>query len=96
MGRNPKNVQFNYMYRDGANYKNFGYAIFENPDNLDLQEAEIRIRKCMSDGQNFIASQIDISEVFISLRWESSRLREIKVPVLAVFLLRIYPKKTDP
>lgn len=32
------NIKFNYLYRDGANYKNFGSVIFDNTidSNLDL------------------------------------------------------------
>jgi len=30
------NIKFNYLYRDGANYKNFSSVIFDNPDNINI------------------------------------------------------------
>lgn len=32
-------IRFNYMYRDGANYKNHGEVIMLNPDNISLSTA---------------------------------------------------------
>ena len=30
------NIKLNYLYRDGANYKNFSSVIFDNPDNINI------------------------------------------------------------
>lgn len=30
------NIKFNYLYRDGGNYKNYSFVIFENPDDISL------------------------------------------------------------
>ena len=31
------NIKFNYLYRDGANYKNYSFIIFPNPQNISLE-----------------------------------------------------------
>lgn len=64
------NVVFNYLYRDASNYKNYGNIILENPDNLTIEEATKRIRKTLICGENFIASQIDVPEIFLWLTSE--------------------------
>ena len=38
------NIKFSYLYRDGGNYKNFGFVIFDNHDNLTLEEIEMLIK----------------------------------------------------
>ncbi|MDB5011508.1 MAG: hypothetical protein JWQ06_2297 [Mucilaginibacter sp.] len=35
---------FSYLYRDSSNYKNYGFVIFANPDNIDLAAVEDLIR----------------------------------------------------
>lgn len=30
------NIKFNYLYRDGANYKKYGFVIFENPHSISI------------------------------------------------------------
>jgi hypothetical protein len=47
------NIKFNYLYRDASNYKQFGFQIFSNPDNLSLPEIETRIRATLIDGEFF-------------------------------------------
>lgn len=44
------NIKFSYLYRDGANYKNFKALIFGNPDNIDLTKIEQLIRSKLIDG----------------------------------------------
>jgi hypothetical protein len=31
------NIKFNYLYRDGANYKNYGFVIFANPQHISIE-----------------------------------------------------------
>lgn len=33
---NMQNMRFNYRYRDGANYKNHGFVIFDNPKQIKM------------------------------------------------------------
>ena len=58
-------VRFNYLYRDGANFKRWGEVLFSNPKEISLQDIEARLsRAFLPDGQ-FIASQVGIPEVFL-------------------------------
>lgn len=48
-GKRKLNLKLNYMYRDGANYKQFGSVIFSNPDFLAPRlAAEILNEKLIS------------------------------------------------
>lgn len=47
------NIRFNYLYRDGANYKQFGFLIFSNPKGLRISDVETRIRKALIDEEFF-------------------------------------------
>lgn len=38
------NIQFNYLYRDGANYKQFGFVIFKNISGISLEDATSKVR----------------------------------------------------
>lgn len=38
------NIKFNYLYRDGGNYKNFNNIVFNNPQNVLLPALEELIR----------------------------------------------------
>ena len=53
-----KNIQFHYLYRDGANYKNLNSVVSDNnlnPDNIGLSELEALIRTKLVDGEWFYA-----------------------------------------
>lgn len=58
------NIQFNYIYRDSANYKNFGSVIFANPDNIDLKEIKNLIRVKLIDREWFYAEEWRVPEIF--------------------------------
>ncbi len=47
------NIQFNYQYRDSGNYKIFGSFVFANPDGIELEEIEAKIRNVLIDGEFF-------------------------------------------
>ena len=49
------NIQLNYLYRCGGNYKNFGEVIFANPDGLSLQQVEEAIKATLIDHHWFYA-----------------------------------------
>lgn len=59
------NVKFVYLYRDGANYKIWDDVIFENPDNLSLDEIDRSINSSFLPDKLFIANQISIPEKFL-------------------------------
>ncbi len=57
-----KNTAFNYMYRDGSNFKKRGVAIFAD---LPTEELERRLIAALSEGLYFIAHQVRVPEVFL-------------------------------
>jgi len=61
------NVKFNYLYRDGGNFKSWGEVIFSNLENLPVNEIEAKLINAFLPDNQFIASQIDIPEKFLLL-----------------------------
>jgi hypothetical protein len=59
------NIKFNYLYRDGSNYKSWGNVIFANPDQLTVAEIEKRLTNAFLSDNLFIASQVSIPERFL-------------------------------
>jgi hypothetical protein len=57
------NIKFNYLYRDGGNYKNWADVTFFNPDNLSVHMLARSFRAAFDDNL-FIAHQVRIPEVF--------------------------------
>jgi len=60
-----ENIKFNYLYRDGANYKSWGEVIFSNPGRLALSEIESRLIDAFLPDKLFVAHQISIPEKFL-------------------------------
>jgi len=61
----PKLVRFNYLYRDGGNYKRWGSVDFENPNGLTLDEIHWRLKTSFDMGCLFNAKQAGIPEIFL-------------------------------
>ncbi len=59
------NIKFNYLYRDGSNFKSWGEVIFSNPENLTVNEIEAKLINAFLPDKQFIASQIAIPEKFL-------------------------------
>jgi len=57
------NIKFNYLYRDGSNYKNWAEVVFPNPEKLSVSFISKELGKVFDDNL-FIAHQIRIPEVF--------------------------------
>jgi hypothetical protein len=51
------NIKFNYLYRDGGNYKNYGFVVFTDPDNIDLEILHQLILSKLIDGTWFYTDQ---------------------------------------
>ena len=64
---NARKIKFNYVYRDGANYKSWDDVIFANPDKLALDEIESRLVDAFLPDKLFIAHQISVPEKFLFL-----------------------------
>lgn len=62
-----RNIKFTYLYRDGANFKNWGEVIFTNHENLDLEEVSKKLTEYFLPDKLFIASQVAIPEKFLFL-----------------------------
>ena len=60
-----ENIQFEYLYRDGANYKAWGTIVFSNPDQLPLSEIDARFRQAFDPDSLFVAGQIEVPEIFL-------------------------------
>lgn len=58
-------IKFNYLYRDGSNYKCWGEVIFSNPENLATNEIEEKLFDAFLPDKQFIASQILVPEKFL-------------------------------
>jgi hypothetical protein len=68
-------VMFNYLYRDGGNFKAWGTVVFSNDETVSLSDVEARLRRAFNPDGLFIASQILVPEVFLYLhdritRWD--------------------------
>ena len=59
------NIKFNYLYRDGANFKSWNDVVFANPEKLTLGEIRTRLIASFLPDRLFIAHQISISENFL-------------------------------
>jgi hypothetical protein len=58
------NIKFNYLYRDGANYKSWGEVVFTNSEQLTVGEIELGLIDAFLPDSLFIASQVSIPEKF--------------------------------
>ncbi len=66
------NLKFCYLYRDGANYKNFNEIIFSNPNTLSPNKVEEVIRKHLIDGQWFVPKEWKVADMhFTEYDWDS-------------------------
>jgi hypothetical protein len=59
-----RNVKFNYLYRDGSNYKKFGHLVFANPDNIDLKDLADLIKSKLIYETWFYADRWNLPELF--------------------------------
>ena len=59
------NIKFNYLYRDGGNYKKFHSVIFENDQSISIEELESLIKSKLIYGGWFYADQWKMPEIFL-------------------------------
>ena len=60
----PNNIEFRYLYRDAANYKNFGYVVFSNRNNAQVEALERAAREILIDTEFFVAKTAKIPELW--------------------------------
>lgn len=53
-GKKLLNLKLNYLYRDGANYKQFGSVVFANPDFLTPRKASEQLRDKLISNEFFV------------------------------------------
>jgi hypothetical protein len=63
------NIKFNYLYRDGGNYKNYSSVIFRNPTNTDLAELEALME--YTDGA--ANAEFSLDDFIIAIKQASSQ-----------------------
>jgi hypothetical protein len=61
-------IKFVYLYRDAGNYKNWGEVIFSNSEMLNVESIENRIRMTLFDRFQFIAHQIYVPNLALSMK----------------------------
>lgn len=58
------NIEFQYLYRDWGNFKNFGSLVFENRSRLAIDEIRRRVERTMDSDRTFVASRLKMPELF--------------------------------
>jgi phage terminase large subunit-like protein len=59
------NIRLNYLYRDGANYKNYVSVVCSNNDHLSFAEIREHIQKASIDGVWFYAKKWGLKELHL-------------------------------
>jgi hypothetical protein len=59
------NIKFNYLYRDSANYKKYGFVIFAHSDETELAEVETLVRSKLIYTEWFYAEEWHLPELFL-------------------------------
>lgn len=62
------NIAFEYLYRDGANYKNWGEAVLPTTSGQTLEQLDQQIRKALIDGEFFVAEEVELPTLYFSTR----------------------------
>jgi len=66
------NLKFSYLYRDGANYKNYNEVIFSNPNNRPVGEVDAIIKEGLIDRTWFVAKKWHLPDMhFLEYPWDS-------------------------
>jgi hypothetical protein len=60
------NIRFDYLYRDGSNYKNWADIVFSNPDGFSVGLVASQLRECFMEDGLFVAHRVRVPEVFLA------------------------------
>jgi len=63
------NIRLNYLYRDGANYKNYHSEVFTNATNMPVPMILERIRSYLIEGEWFVAKEWNLKDLH-SFKWD--------------------------
>jgi hypothetical protein len=64
------NIKFNYLYRDGGNYKNYSSVIFDNPGNVDLSDLGALIKSKLIFGEWFYVDEWKLPDLHFAT-WDN-------------------------
>jgi hypothetical protein len=64
------NIKFNYLYRDGANYKNYGFVVFQNPQNISIEYLLNLIKSKLIEEAWFYADQWKLPDLHFE-KWNN-------------------------
>ncbi len=65
------NIRFEYLYRDAANYKNWGEVVFSNHQQLKPSLIETKIKQHLIDSEFFVAEAVKLPLLKFAERIES-------------------------
>jgi hypothetical protein len=65
-----RNIAFNYLYRDGGNYKKFHSVIFKNDQSISIEELESLIKSKLIYGEWFYADQWQLPDLHFD-NWDN-------------------------
>ena len=57
------NIELTYLYRDAANYKNWGTVVFSNTQDMTLSDIESAARRGVIDGAWFVAQDVGLPDL---------------------------------
>ena len=57
------NIQFEYLYRDSGNYKNWGQLVFANPQNISVESLKRKAAKFLIEQLYFVAEKARIPDL---------------------------------
>lgn len=58
-------IQFNYLYRDAGNFKQFGSVVFDNKECIPTDVLKNQFRTTLIDGQHFVAADVGIPNLWV-------------------------------
>jgi hypothetical protein len=64
------NLKLIYLYRDGANYKNWHEEVFSNVGNVSLETINARLREKLIDGTWFYVDKWNLKDLHFD-RWDN-------------------------
>ena len=62
-------IEFNYLYRDYANYKNHNCVIFSNKENIPVEDIATAIQNKLIDGVWFYANKWNVPDLHFE-KWD--------------------------
>ncbi len=61
--KKQSNVRFEYLYRDAANFKNWGEIIFRSVSDIAIEELSKRVREALIDETYFVAKKARVPDL---------------------------------